>query len=133
MHGVLTATGDGLVVSLAGGERPHVGAVAVAAPYASPRHPGRTRASTSVLVLTGHRDDEVARPLAEYVARQTGQVAVVAVGLHVDDATPEEIAALTENARKALEGLLARLEASSEQPPAAGTDSTRPGREGEAS
>ncbi len=111
VHGVLTATEDGLVVSLAGGERPHVGAVAVAVPYDSPRHPGKTRASTSVLALTGHRDDEVARPLAELVAHRTGQVAVVAVGLHVDSASPEEIVALTENARQALEDLLAQLEA----------------------
>jgi hypothetical protein len=111
VHGVLVATGDGLVVSLAGGERPHVGAVALATPYASSRHPGETRASTSILAVTAHRDDEVARPLAELVARRTGQVAVVAVGLHADDATSQEIAALTENARRALEELLARLDA----------------------
>lgn len=111
VHGVLIATGDGLVVSLAGGERPHVGAVGVGVPYASPRHPGETRASASVLALTAHRDDEVARPLAELVARRTGQVAVVTVGLHIEDGTPEEIAALTENARQALGELLARLEA----------------------
>lgn len=107
---VALATGAGITVSLTGGEWPHVGAVGLGVPRPSRREPERTSASSSVLTVTGHRDDALAKPLAELVASRLGQVAVLVVGLHVDDATPEDISRLTENARQALERLLARLE-----------------------
>ncbi|MDI7276089.1 MAG: hypothetical protein QME94_08920 [Anaerolineae bacterium] len=106
VRGTLVATGAGLVISLTGGERPHVGAVGLGVPHPSRRHPGRTSASSSVLTLSGHRDDELAKPLAEEAARRVGEAAVVVVGLHVDEASAEEIAGLIENARQAFEHLL---------------------------
>ncbi len=109
VHAGATVTGAGLVVSLAGGERPHVGAVGLGVPRPGLRDPERTSASSSVLTLTGHRDDELAKPLAEAIAMQTGQVAVVAVGVHVEGATAEDIGLLQTNARLAVERLLERL------------------------
>jgi len=62
-----------------------------------------------VLTLTGHKDDVLAKPLAERVAACLGQVAVVTVGVHVDRASAEDIALLSEHTRQVAERLLARL------------------------
>ena len=107
--GTAQATGDGVVITLTGGDHPHVGAVGVGIPRHSLRDPRTLSASSSVLTITGHKDDELAKPMAELIARRLGQVAVVAVGLHVDQATPEEIAIVSEHARQATMHLLSRL------------------------
>ena len=104
------ATGDGVTIHLGGGERPHVGAVAIAIPRPSRRDPARTSATSSVITVTGHKDDELAKPLAELTAARLGQVAVVVVGVHVEAATDEDIERLADHARQAVEALLAQLE-----------------------
>ncbi len=109
VHAGATLTGAGLVVILAGGEQPHVGAVGLGVPRPGLRDPELTSASSSVLTLTGHHDDELAKPLAEVIAAQTGQVAVVVVGVHVEGATAEDIGLLRANTRLAAERLLERL------------------------
>lgn len=103
------ATGDGVTIHLGGGERPHVGAVAIAIPRPSLRDPARTSATSSVITVTGHKDDELAKPLAELAAARLGQVAVVVVGVHVEGATDEDIERLAAHAREAVERLLAQL------------------------
>lgn len=109
VEGVAVDTGAGVVVSLTGGERPHVGAVGLGVPRPALHDPGRTSATSSVLTVTGHRDDELAKPLAELMARRLGQIVVVVVGVHVEDACAEEIAQLSENVRQAAGQLLHRL------------------------
>lgn len=117
VEGAAVATGSGLTISLTGGDRPHVGAVGLGVPRPSRRQPGRTSATSSVLTVTGHRDDELAKPLAELAASRLGQVVVVVVGLHVNDATAEDIARLSENAWQAAERLLQSIEARLQPPP----------------
>ncbi len=107
--GTAQPTGDGVVITLSGGDHPHIGAVGVGIPRPSLRDPQVQSASASVLTVTGHRDDELAKPLAELCARVLGQVAVVAVGVHVDGAGPEEIALLSAHVRQAAEQLLRQL------------------------
>lgn len=111
VEGTAIATGAGVTLHLSGGDRPHVGAAAMGIPRPSLQDPARTSATVSVLAVTGHKDDELARPLAELAARRLGQVAVVVVGVHIDDATAEEIARLGENARQAAQRLLQQLTA----------------------
>ncbi len=110
VEGTAVATSAGLTLHLYGGERLHVGAVALAVPRPSLRDPTRTSATASVLAVTGHKDDELAKPLAELAAARLGQVAVVVVGVHVEGASPEDIARLSEHATQAVEALLQQLE-----------------------
>jgi gallate decarboxylase subunit D len=110
VEGTAVVTAAGVVLCLAGGERGHIGAVGLGVPRPSQRDPARRSATSSVLTLTGHRDDELAKPLAEWAAARLGQVAVVTVGVHVEGATPEEIALLSANTREAAESLLAGIE-----------------------
>lgn len=103
-------TADGIIALLLGGERPHVGAVVLSLPRASRSGSGRLSCTSTVLPLLGHKDDLVARPLAERLAVTFGQPAVVVAGVHVDDATEEDIAILVENCRKAGAALIRKME-----------------------
>jgi len=107
--GTAQPTGDGVIIALTGGDRPHVGAVGVGIPRHSLQDAHGQSATSSVFTITGHKDDELAKPLAELFARTLGQVAVVVVGLHLDNASPAEIASLSEHARQAAGQLLSRL------------------------
>ena len=95
-------------VNLLGGDAPHVGAVAVAIPRASHARPAQRSATTSVLALVGHKDDELARSMASALARRLAVTAVVTAGVHLEQAQPSDIAAVVRNARAAVKAILAR-------------------------
>lgn len=94
--------GNGLVVSVFGGQRPHVGGVAVAIPRVKSRGSGLT-CDVSQICLPGHKDVQVASDLAKLFATSTGEPASVTVGIHVDNASDEDIMRLAANARTAAE------------------------------
>ena len=99
LWGTAVLSHAGIGVNLLGGTRPHIGAVAVAIPRASHARAGRRSATTSVLALVGHKDDELARPLATVLARELGVTVVVTAGVHVARAQPSDIAAILRNVR----------------------------------
>jgi hypothetical protein len=103
-------TAEGIIVLLTGGERPHVGAVVLSLPRPSGAVPGRLSCTSTVLPLLGHKDDLLARPLAEELAVACGQPVVVVAGVHVDEASEEDIARLVENCRAAGAALIRKLE-----------------------
>ncbi|MFB0562580.1 MAG: hypothetical protein ACETWM_15350 [Candidatus Lokiarchaeia archaeon] len=92
--------GDDLVVGIGGGEKPHVGALAIAEPRPSRDTPNEVSSTSSVITLLGHKDDIVAREAADYLARETNRVVTVTAGIHVENATEKEIGALIENSRR---------------------------------
>lgn len=96
-----------LGVNLLGGSRPHIGAVAVATPRRSLARAGRRSATTSVLALPGHKDDELVRFMATELARGLGMTVVVTAGVHLARARPSDIAAVLRNARDAVKAILA--------------------------
>ena len=97
----------GLGVNLLGGSEPHIGAVAVAIPRPSLARPGRRSATTSVLALVGHKDDELARFVATQLARALGVTVVVTAGVHVPRARSSDITAVLVNAGDAVKTILA--------------------------
>lgn len=101
-----TVTLDGIIVEILGGERPHVGVVALGMPRPSLKDPERVSCNVAVLPVLGHKDDEVARPAAERAARELNQSVVVVAGLHVERAGPDDITLLVKNADRALDILL---------------------------
>ncbi len=103
--------GADLAVTLSGGDRPHIGAVAVSQPRPSLRGGGETSATTSVIALLGHKEDELARQMAARVAAATGGTVCVACGIHLDaigSAELEDVRALSDELATEL---LARLAA----------------------
>ncbi|QGP92090.1 hypothetical protein MGLY_14460 [Neomoorella glycerini] len=99
------ATREGYIVHLMGGTRPHVGAVALGLPRPSLKG-NHLSATTSVLTLLGHKDDELARPAAATLAAGLNAPVVVVAGVHIDGASPEELARLEINTRRAVVGII---------------------------
>jgi hypothetical protein len=103
-------TGKGVIVHLFGGEKPHVGAVAISLPRPSLKDPRVTSSDAIVVPLPGHKDDELARPVGKHLASFCNEPVVVVAGLHVDQATASDIDLLQENTRAALDKLCARIQ-----------------------
>ncbi|MCL4535248.1 MAG: hypothetical protein M1370_08850 [Bacteroidetes bacterium] len=113
---------DGLVVTLLGGDRSHVGAVGIGIPRPSLRDGAQRSASSSVITITGHKEDALAKACAEDIARGLDQVAVVVAGMHVDAPAPGDIEALAANSALAVERLVERLKALPAERPSEGAD-----------
>ncbi|EGB15600.1 hypothetical protein DND132_2397 [Pseudodesulfovibrio mercurii] len=80
--------GNDYCVALHGGDRSHIGAVALAVPGGL----GSADIRVSVLPLPGHQERELAVDTARCLAGVWGGTVAVSCGIHLDDATPEEIA-----------------------------------------
>jgi len=109
IHSVAIITADGIIVNLAGGERPHVGAVSISIPRRSLKDPSKLSASSSVFTLVGHKDDEIARPFSEKLSKELNQVVVVVAGIHVEQATNNDIKCLILNSMQIAENLVEKL------------------------
>ncbi|MFW9946583.1 MAG: hypothetical protein ACFFBZ_12970 [Promethearchaeota archaeon] len=91
--------GDGLVLMLTGGNKPHIGAVALAIPY-------KQTSSASLLSVYGHKDGEIAKPIAEKVSKVIRKTIVVIVGIHLDNATKEDIQQFINNSNNEVDKFL---------------------------
>lgn len=96
----------GVTVNLVGGDLPHIGAVAISIPRPSLARPSRRSATTSVFTLVGHKEDELARPFADGLARALGVTAVVVAGVHIRQARSADLARVFENAGRAMEMII---------------------------
>jgi hypothetical protein len=91
--------GNDIVLILKGGEKHHIGAVAMAIPY-------KETASTSLISAYGHKDGEIAKPLAEKIAKKLKKTIVLVAGLHIDNATKEDIQRLIEKSNQVVDEFL---------------------------
>ncbi|MCQ8892923.1 MAG: hypothetical protein NQU41_06030 [Candidatus Methanosuratincola sp.] len=80
--------GDGIIVYVGGGERPHIGGFSLSDPPAS-------AVSFSIPL---HKDFVVSHQVSEKVSRATGKRCLAVSGIHVENATKEEISMLVNNA-----------------------------------
>ncbi|NLY56826.1 MAG: hypothetical protein GX058_10025 [Firmicutes bacterium] len=110
VEAALHATAEGYILHLLGGEKPHVGAVVIAQPRPSLTGDGSISCTTSSLPLLGHKDDLVAKPVAEAIAKATGQTVVAIAGIHIENATAAELDELQRNVEVLTAKLLRELE-----------------------
>ncbi|MEW6064321.1 MAG: hypothetical protein ACOY3U_06870 [Bacillota bacterium] len=103
---VTSFTAEGLVCQLYGGERPHVGAVVLSIPRPSLQDPCQWSSNSSVLPMLGHKEDELAKPVAEKLAKYFKQPVVLVAGIHIDHATGEEIKLLVDHCWQTVDKLL---------------------------
>ena len=82
---------EDVVVELTGGDRPHIGAVALAQLRPSLKNPNEVSATTSVLTCLGHQEDDLARGMASRIAKQAKMNTVVICGIHLDEISEDEI------------------------------------------
>jgi len=83
--------GRDLSVSIWGGTHPHVGAVALAIARPSLRNKRKTSATSSVLTLSGHKEDVTVKMVSEALASALKKNVVVTAGIHWDNLKTEEI------------------------------------------
>lgn len=104
-HGRLTVraeyrrVGADLLVTISGGDRPHIGAAALAGPDAPP----------AAVTLAGHRETQLALEAAEHLRGILLGAVLVSCGIHVDDADREQIRILCENTRELIGALAEEL------------------------
>ena len=86
----LMDTSNGIHGLLIGGEKPHVGGVVLALPRPSLRGEGW---STDVYItpVPGHKDVDVARKVAETLARELRFPVAITAGIHSDQLCSEEV------------------------------------------
>ncbi len=92
-----------------GGEEPHIGAVAMAAPRPSLADPERTSATASVFTYPGHKEDGVAKALAERLAAALEARVVVSAGMHWQGLDAQGIAQVERKAAGLADLILAAL------------------------
>ena len=101
--------GQDLLIAVWGGDKPHIGAVAMAQPRPSLRDPDVTSSTASVFAYVGHKEDELAKAAAEILAATLKTNVVVAAGIHWDNLPPEGIQRVIRNSEILVDMILAKI------------------------
>ncbi len=96
----MTHLGQDLIVTLVGGEA-HVGAVALGGFH--------NRSYASVLTVPDHRDDVIAKEAASRISKALNCSCVVTVGIHVSNASKQQISQIIEASLTLIEELIEAL------------------------
>lgn len=89
----------GVCIYLCGGTAPHIGTTVLAEPRPSLSGSGYS-CTSSVLNLSGHKDEFAAREMAECICRKIQLPVSVCAGIHIDEASTGELQILLDNTRK---------------------------------
>ena len=98
--------GSDLNVTIGGGEKYHIGAVAIAVPRVEYKDGKKRTASTSVICVQGHREDELCYKAAKYLATALECTVTVTVGIHVNHIKEEEFQILLNNVDILLDNII---------------------------
>ena len=96
----LYPVGEDIAAVLYGGDKPHIGCTVLAVPRPSLTGEGMS-CTSSVLNVTGHKDEILCRLVAETLCKRHGVTVSCCGGFHQDGITKEEIAEV-QNALSAL-------------------------------
>lgn len=102
---IAVESGEDISVIIYGGEKPHIGAVSISIARPSLENPDNISSSTSVFTLIGHKEDVIAKEIAESVTKTTKRNTVTIVGLHIDRANKEDIDCLVNNTKESVKQL----------------------------
>jgi hypothetical protein len=106
--------GDDICVTVSGGDRPHIGAVTLSIARPSLKRNGRIGVSTSILTVTGHKDDIAAKLVSETLARALNKNVVAVCGIHCDDIAKDGIDTVMDLVQDAAARLCDELEGSTD-------------------
>jgi len=81
---VITLDSNDIVVVVGGG-RDHIGALSLSVPRPSLDNANSISATSSVLTMPAHKDDEPAKYVGEKIAAATNRNVVVIAGIHYDN------------------------------------------------
>lgn len=101
--------GQDLLVVIWGGERPHIGAVAVAQPRPSLKDHRLTSATASVFCYPGHKDDIIAKEAAEKISSALNINVTVTAGMHWEGIDEGGIKDVIANSRQLVKVIIERI------------------------
>lgn len=101
-----SSLGSDIAVTVGGGTQPHIGAVSLAV-----YEPERDSATVSTVTVHTHRDDSVASYFAKAISREMKCSVTVTAGIHVDNASEEDILLLRRNAADCCCELICKIKA----------------------
>jgi hypothetical protein len=96
LYGIVILCGNDICICICGGDKHHIGAVALASPRKSLKS-NNISSSTSVLCSLGHKEDDLVRTLSLDISRMFNCQSSVSAGIHIENASIEEINMLYEN------------------------------------
>ena len=101
--------GQDLLVAIWGGEKPHIGAVAVAQPRPSLKDKSVVSATASVFCYLGHKDDIIAKQAAEKLSATLNTNVTVTAGVHWDDIDEAGIKAIIANSQELVNTIIEKI------------------------
>ncbi len=101
--------GEDFVVSIWGGDVPHVGAVALAQPRPSLKDPETVSATASVFCVVGHKEDGMVKTVSEILAAALNARVVVTAGIHWDNLSAEGISHVLKNGDVLVKQILKKI------------------------
>ncbi|MFZ0449866.1 MAG: hypothetical protein WAL98_11550 [Desulfatiglandaceae bacterium] len=109
LEAAVRSVGKDLLVAIWGGEQPHIGATAVAQPRPSLKDPERVSATASIFCLLGHKEDDLAKAVAEILAAALNTTVVVTAGIHWDNLDAEGISRVLQNSEILVDLILEQI------------------------
>lgn len=106
---LIAKCGNDLNVTIGGGEKYHIGAVAVAVPRLEYKNGSKRTASTSLICVQGHREDELTYRAAKYLATALDCTVTVTIGVHIDNITQYEFSEILNNVDKLLDKIIEEI------------------------
>lgn len=109
---IMTAVRAGCDLSIicCGGEKPHIGGVAISIPRKSLLDDETLSATTSVINITGHKEGELLQYIANTCAVALACVVTVSGGIHFDRLEQAGIIEIQEAVESLTDSLIQRLE-----------------------
>jgi gallate decarboxylase subunit D len=97
IEAIAVVNGKDVAIVAGGGTDYHIGAAVLSVPRPSRTNPSRFSSSSSVICVTGHKEDELARNASASLASELGCVVTVSAGIHIDGASAVDIKILQKN------------------------------------
>jgi hypothetical protein len=100
--------GKDILVVVRGGAA-HLGAIGMAESRPSHADPERVSATSSVFTFLGHKEDIVAKFMAQDLARALACKTVVVAGIHWDEISDQEINMIIELCHRLVDGVIEKV------------------------
>ncbi len=108
IQALVQTIGRDVLVSLWGGDRPHIGSIGMATPRPSLKDPKKWSATSSNFTYVGHKEDSVVKMISEKLASRLKTNIVVVAGIHWDNIRSEEIEIIQDLTHKLADQILNR-------------------------
>ena len=109
VEALIVKCGSDINVIIGGGEKYHIGAVSVAVPRLEYKNGNKRTASTSVICVQGHREDELTYKAAKYLATALECTVTVTMGVHIDDISKCEFSEILNNVDRLLDKIIEEI------------------------